>query len=135
MLNVLFHVPEVLAVNPVIELSVLSQVSGAAAWAADAITVVAAVAAAVFFTAGTVGLLRFPDLRSRLHALAKADSLGLGFVGLAVVMQVDSVGAAAKVGLVWLLALATAATAAYLLAAEQPTDTAMATPAATEESE
>ncbi|MDO5619618.1 cation:proton antiporter [Kocuria sp.] len=121
--------------NPVIELSVLSQVSGAAAWAADAITVVAAVAAAVFFTAGTVGLLRFPDLRSRLHALAKADSLGLGFVGLAVVMQVDSVGAAAKVGLVWLLALATAATAAYLLAAEQPTDTAMATPAATEESE
>lgn len=86
---------------------------------ADAVTVIAAVGAAVFFTAGTVGLLRFPDLRSRLHALAKADSLGLGFLGLAVIMQVDSVGAAAKVLLVWLLALATAATAAYLLASEQ----------------
>lgn len=86
---------------------------------ADAVTVVASVGAAVFFTAGTVGLLRFPDLRSRLHALAKADSLGLGFVGLAVMVQVDSVGAAAKVALVWLLALATAATAAYLLASEE----------------
>lgn len=85
---------------------------------ADLVTVLAAVAAAVFFTAGTIGLLRFSDLRSRLHALTKADSLGLGFVGLAVIVQVDSVGAAAKVLLVWLLALATAATAAYLLASD-----------------
>lgn len=86
---------------------------------ANAVTVIAALGATVFFTAGTVGLLRFPDLRSRLHALAKADSLGLGFVGLAVMVQVDSMGDAAKVALVWLLALATAATAAYLLASEE----------------
>lgn len=85
----------------------------------DAVTVIATLGAAVFFTAGTVGLLRFPDLGSRLHALAKADSLGLGFVGLAVMVQVDSVGATAKVALVWLLALATAATAANLLTSEE----------------
>jgi multicomponent Na+:H+ antiporter subunit G len=36
---------------------------------------------AFFFFAGTVGLLRFPDVYTRLHALAKADNLGLGFVG------------------------------------------------------
>lgn len=30
-----------------------------------------------FFTAGTIGIVRFPDLRGRLHALTKADNLGL----------------------------------------------------------
>ncbi len=32
-----------------------------------------------FFTAGTIGLVRLPDLHSRLHALTKADNVGLGF--------------------------------------------------------
>ena len=27
-----------------------------------------------FFTAGTIGLIRFPDVRSQLHALTKADN-------------------------------------------------------------
>jgi len=35
---------------------------------------------AFFFFAGTVALLRFPDVYTRLHALAKADNLGLGCV-------------------------------------------------------
>jgi len=35
-------------------------------------------AGAVFFLAGTLGLLRFPDVYTRLHALTKADNLGLG---------------------------------------------------------
>ena len=44
---------------------------------------VAAISAGVFFfLAGTVALLRFPDSLSRLHALTKADNLGLGFVVL-----------------------------------------------------
>ena len=38
------------------------------------------VAGLAFYTAGTVGLLRFPDQRSRVHALSKADNLGLGLV-------------------------------------------------------
>ena len=87
---------------------------------ADLISVLAAVAAAAFFTAGTIGLLRFPDLRSRLHALAKADTLGLGFVIIALLPQVQTVGAAAKLILIWLLALAAAATSAHLLATEEP---------------
>ena len=33
--------------------------------------------------AGTVGLLRFPDTLTRLHALTKVDNLGLGFIVLA----------------------------------------------------
>jgi multicomponent Na+:H+ antiporter subunit G len=39
---------------------------------------IAAIGAGVFFfLAGTVGLVRFPDPLSRLHALTKADNLGL----------------------------------------------------------
>ena len=45
-------------------------------------TIVAVFAGAVFFLAGTVGLLRFPDSLTRLHALTKADNLGLGLVVL-----------------------------------------------------
>ena len=33
-----------------------------------------------FFWGGSLGLLRFPDIYSRLHALTKADNLGLGLV-------------------------------------------------------
>ncbi|MBQ0778926.1 MAG: monovalent cation/H(+) antiporter subunit G, partial [Pseudomonas sp.] len=31
-----------------------------------------------FFISGTLGVLRFPDVYSRLHAVTKADTLGLG---------------------------------------------------------
>ena len=40
--------------------------------ALDAFTVVAVCAGALFFLAGSVGLLRFPDAASRIHALTKA---------------------------------------------------------------
>ena len=46
--------------------------------ALDGLTILAVSAGAFFFLAGTVGLLRFPDALSRLHALTKADNLGLG---------------------------------------------------------
>jgi multicomponent Na+:H+ antiporter subunit G len=46
----------------------------------DIFTVVLVSAGAFFFLAGTVGLLRFPDTLTRLHALTKADNLGLGLV-------------------------------------------------------
>ena len=48
----------------------------------DLWTIVAVSAGVFFFLAGTVGLLRFPDTLTRLHALTKADNLGLGLVVL-----------------------------------------------------
>jgi len=48
----------------------------------DILSIMAICAGAFFFFAGTVGLLRFPDALSRLHALTKADNLGLGLVVL-----------------------------------------------------
>jgi multicomponent Na+:H+ antiporter subunit G len=78
-------------------------------------TVVAVVAGAFFFLAGTVGLLRFPDSLTRLHALTKADNLGLGLVVLGLLPQVDSLAAGLKLGCVWLLVLLSGATAGQLI--------------------
>jgi multicomponent Na+:H+ antiporter subunit G len=71
---------------------------------------------AAFFVAGTVGLLRFPDIYTRLHALAKADNLGLGFIVLGLLIQAPGPAAALKLILVWLLALAASATVSFLIA-------------------
>jgi multicomponent Na+:H+ antiporter subunit G len=78
-------------------------------------TVLAVVAGAFFFLAGTVGLLRFPDSLTRLHALTKADNLGLGLVVLGLLPQVDSLAAGLKLGCVWLLVLLSGAAAGQLI--------------------
>jgi multicomponent Na+:H+ antiporter subunit G len=82
----------------------------------DLWTVVAVVAGAFFFFAGTVGLLRFPDSLTRLHALSKADNLGLGLVVLGLLPQVGSVAAGLKIVGIWLLVLLSGATAAQWIA-------------------
>lgn len=82
----------------------------------DLLSAALLLAGAFFFLAGTVGLLRFPDVYTRLHALTKVDNLALGFVVLALILRADSVGSMLKLGLIWVLALAAGATAAYLVA-------------------
>lgn len=71
---------------------------------------------AFFFFAGTVGLLRFPDVYSRLHALAKADNLGLGCVLLGLALQADSLAAGLKLLLIWPLVLAASASMSFAIA-------------------
>jgi multicomponent Na+:H+ antiporter subunit G len=85
--------------------------------ALDLAGVALVVAGAAFFVAGAVGLVRFPDLHSRLHALTKADNLGLGLVALGLAVTAPSLGQAVKLLLVWLLTLTAGSTACYLLAA------------------
>ena len=87
---------------------------------ADIFTVVAVSAGAFFFLAGTVGLLRFPDTFTRLHALTKADNLGLGLVVLGLLPQAGSVGAALKLILIWLLVLLASAVVSQLIARAVP---------------
>lgn len=82
----------------------------------DLLSAVLLIIGAAFFLAGTVGLLRFPDVYTRLHALAKADNLGLGFTVLGLILQAPDVAAGLKLVLVWLLALAASATVSYLIA-------------------
>jgi len=84
--------------------------------AINAFSIAAIVAGAIFFLAGTVGLLRFPDTFTRLHALTKADNLGLGLVVLGLLPQVDGVLAGLKLVCVWLLVLLASAAASQLVA-------------------
>src|SRR5271169_631620 len=82
----------------------------------DLFGIVAIGAGVVFFMAGTVGLLRFPDPLSRLHALTKADNLGLGLVVLGLLFQVEGPFGALKLIGVWLLTLLAGATVTQLMA-------------------
>ena len=82
----------------------------------DGVTIIAVAAGAFFFLAGTVGLLRFPDALSRLHALTKADNLGLGLIVLGLVVQADGSFVALKLVAAWLLTLFAGAMVARLMA-------------------
>ena len=74
------------------------------------------IAGLFFFSAGTLGLIRLPDPLSRLHALTKADNLGLGLVVAALLPLAPDAFYAAKLVLVWLLVLGAGATGAHLIA-------------------
>lgn len=82
----------------------------------DLFTMLAVSAGAFFFLAGVVGLLRFPDTLSRLHALTKADNVGLGLIVIGLLPQAGSVFAALKLLLVWLLVLLAASTVGQMMA-------------------
>lgn len=84
--------------------------------ALDIFTLVAVAAGAFFFLAGTAGLLRFPDPLSRLHALTKADNLGLGLIVLGLLPQAGSLLAGAKLVALWLLAQFVGAAVTQLIA-------------------
>jgi multicomponent Na+:H+ antiporter subunit G len=85
--------------------------------AASLFTIVFAGAGAILFIAGTLGLLRFPDTASRLHALSKADNLGLGLIVIGLLPQAGSIAGGAKMICVWLLAQLSAAAVSQLLGA------------------
>ena len=82
----------------------------------DLFSIVAIGAGAFFFLAGSVGLLRFPDAYTRLHALTKADNLGLALVVIGLLPQVDGVLAGLKLVVVWLLVLLSGAAVSQLIA-------------------
>ncbi|WP_214001026.1 monovalent cation/H(+) antiporter subunit G [Arsukibacterium sp.] len=69
----------------------------------------------LFFIAGSVGMLRFPDSFSRLHAVTKADSLGLGAI-IAGLMFYCSWWQNLLMLLIWLLVLASGTVSCQLLA-------------------
>lgn len=70
-----------------------------------------------FFVAGTVGLLRFPDVFTRLHAVTKADNVGLGFVVFGLSIQAESGWEVVELLLVWVLVMLASTTAAHLISA------------------
>jgi multicomponent Na+:H+ antiporter subunit G len=86
----------------------------------DAASGILLAAGAGFFVAGTVGMLRFPDLHSRLHALTKADNVGLGLIVGGLALRAEHPAVVVKLALIWLLALVASSTIAYLIANKAP---------------
>ncbi len=82
----------------------------------EMIASIAIISGLLFFIAGSIGLLRLPDMYSRLHALTKADNLGLGLVLLGVTLLAASIATAIKLFLLWLLVLAASSVSAHLIA-------------------
>ncbi|WP_019626644.1 monovalent cation/H(+) antiporter subunit G [Thioalkalivibrio sp. ALJT] len=83
---------------------------------ANTLTVLLILTGLGFFAAGTAGLLRFPDVYSRLHALTKADNVGLGLVILGLMFQAGGLADVLKLLLIWALVLAAGTTAAHMVA-------------------
>jgi multicomponent Na+:H+ antiporter subunit G len=82
----------------------------------------------LFYASGALGLLRFPDTYSRLHAVTKTDTVGLGFLTLGLILQAGVGWTSAQLLIIWLLAMASAAVngqllARYTLEQEVPDDT------------
>jgi multicomponent Na+:H+ antiporter subunit G len=70
----------------------------------------------IFFFAGTLGLLRFPDVYTRLHATTKADNVGLGLIILGLALQAETGFIVGKLLLIWLLVLFAGASVCHLIA-------------------
>ncbi|MDX1609531.1 MAG: monovalent cation/H(+) antiporter subunit G [Halofilum sp. (in: g-proteobacteria)] len=78
-----------------------------------------------FFFAGTIGLLRFPDTLCRLHAMTKADNVGLGLLCLGLALHERTLSGTLTLAFVWVFALAASTLSAFLIAgwAEARSDT------------
>ena len=83
--------------------------------ALDLFSVLAIGAGVFFFFAGTVALVRFPDSLSRLHALTKADNLGLGFVVLGLLPRAATPLAALKLVVLWAIVQLSSATVGQII--------------------
>jgi multicomponent Na+:H+ antiporter subunit G len=69
-----------------------------------------------FFLAGTIGLLRLPDVFTRSHALTKADNLGLGLIIMGLIVQAENWTSALKLLLTWILVLISSAGVCHIVA-------------------
>ena len=82
----------------------------------DIVSLILLASGAIFFLAGTLGLLRFPDVYTRLHALTKADNIGVGFIIIALCLQAESWFIVGKLLLIWVLVFLTGASVSHLVA-------------------
>ena len=81
-----------------------------------ALTIALAVTGALFFLAGTLGLLRLPDFYSRVHAATKCDTVGAGAILLALAIHVAPHPEALKILVLLLLVLLSSPTSGHALA-------------------
>lgn len=80
------------------------------------LAVVLGTAGALFFLAGTVGLIRLPDFFTRAHAAAKCDTVGGGAILVALALALGPEGGGIQVLGLALLVLIAGPTASHALA-------------------
>jgi len=80
------------------------------------LTIMLALVGAGFFLVGTLGLLRLPDFYTRVHAVAKCDTVGAGAILLGLAIHVAPHPEALKILLLLLLVLLSSPTAGHALA-------------------
>jgi len=68
-----------------------------------------------FSVVAAVGLLRFPDLYTRIHAAAKVGTMGLGSIVLAAAIHFNNLGVSIRAFLVIAFVFMTAPVAAHMI--------------------
>ena len=84
--------------------------------AADLLSAVLVIAGGFFLVVGGLGLVRLPDLFTRLHAAGVGDTLGVGLFVLGFMFLVDFGSVTVKLLLVLLFVLLTGPVATHALA-------------------
>lgn len=82
----------------------------------DVVIIVIFILGLFFFAIGVLGLLRFPDAYTRLHATTKCDTLGVGLVLLSLMLYQGFGGAGAKLALMIVFIWVCNPTAAHIIA-------------------
>ena len=68
-----------------------------------------------FFIAGTLGVVRFNSALARLHAVTKADNLGLGWIIIGLMLLAPNWAVVLKLALIWSLVLLASAMLSHLI--------------------
>ena len=82
----------------------------------DVLSWVLLVGGGVLIVSGAVGLLRFPDFYTRLHAVSVTETLATWSILLGLILQAGFGQAALKLMLIWVIMLFTGPTATHALA-------------------
>jgi len=69
----------------------------------------------LFFLIGTIALLRFPDVYTRLHGVTKCDTLGLGLILVGLILHEGATLASVKMVFIIVFVFITGPTAAHAL--------------------
>ena len=83
------------------------------------VTVLAVVLAGlgtVLMLVAALGLVRMPDLLTRMHASSKAGTLGAALILAGVAVEIGEARVVAEVALIWLFLFLTAPVAAHMIA-------------------
>jgi multicomponent Na+:H+ antiporter subunit G len=83
---------------------------------ADVLTGICVIAGAALSLTGAIGLLRFPDVLSRMHAATKPQVLGLMLILTSVALQQPTWGTITTLILISLFQMMTAPVSAHMLA-------------------